>query len=219
MCVSNCARASQRTCNVAVTVCVCVAMCVYVCVRRCQDVLSKPDGGGTSPTAVWCHDFLVDDGETGRGSCCTQDEELIAWCSSDAAKASPLYAAACDPTSLQFAMDRYVLSPDNTSLAVQTAGLWDQQKMGALWPRLLAQSPICEVLGQHQRLWLQRVLAAAAAASPLTIVGSGSVLLAGIGYVDSSGSACSSDDLYCYSLAQVSTATIPPPSSIHHHYH
>ncbi len=38
---------------------------------------SQPDHAALG----WCRDFLLDDGATGRGSCCTKDDDLAAWCS------------------------------------------------------------------------------------------------------------------------------------------
>ena len=36
---------------------------------------------GRVDTDPWCRDFILDDGSgLGRGSCCTKDEELAAWC-------------------------------------------------------------------------------------------------------------------------------------------
>lgn len=64
-------------CGCAVVLC-CVAVlwCCAVWRRRCEGVLAQPDHNALG----WCRDFLLDDGATGRGSCCTKDDDLAAWC-------------------------------------------------------------------------------------------------------------------------------------------
>lgn len=49
---------------------------------------------------VVCDDWLRTGGPVGTGSCCRQDDDIfLGWCQKDEAKESPLFAAACDPTS------------------------------------------------------------------------------------------------------------------------
>ncbi|KAG2450456.1 hypothetical protein HYH02_004958 [Chlamydomonas schloesseri] len=165
----------------------------------CEGLLSsQPDHAALG----WCRDFLLDDGATGRGSCCTKDDDLAAWCALPGSRSSPLWAAACDPTSSAWASEPLVLGPDNTTLLAVDPALYDSA-VRELWPRLLQAeaSPVCEVLGAAQRQWLSRRLARSQAA--LTLVASGSVVLGSVGYNDPVLGYCSGDDWNCYQPAQL----------------
>lgn len=167
--------------------------------KWCEGVLSSRRSGDSD--AVWCRDFLVDDGATGRGSCCAADDDLQAWCQRADSRLSPLWTAACDATSASFRAQPLVLSADNVSLSTASVPLWEQQLQGN-WGRLIQESPLCEVLGMTQRRWLQEALAASDA--PLKLVASGSVVAGSPGRVDeSSGNTCSGDDWECFKPAQV----------------
>ncbi|GFR47159.1 hypothetical protein Agub_g8850 [Astrephomene gubernaculifera] len=166
----------------------------------CEQVLTQP----VHTAFGWCRDFLLDDGTTGRGSCCTKDDDLAAWCALPGSRNSPLWSVACDPTSSSWASRPLVLAADNTSLLTADERLWDDaSSVQALWPRLLQahDSPVCEVLGAAQRSWLSRHLAASRAA--LTLVASGSVLLGNLNWTNPEEGACSGDEWSCWRPAQL----------------
>ncbi|GLC64325.1 hypothetical protein PLESTF_000149400 [Pleodorina starrii] len=171
----------------------------------CQKVLQNP----ADPMYGWCRDFLLDDGTTGRGSCCTKDQDMATWCSLPSSRdaADPaLWRAACDPTSSDWGRLPLVLGPDNaTLLRADDERLWtDEQQQAALWPRLLQahESPVCEVLGAAQRSWLSDHLAASTA--PLTLLVSSSVPLGSVNFTDpATGNSCSGDDWDCWQPAQL----------------
>ncbi|EFJ47581.1 hypothetical protein VOLCADRAFT_91850 [Volvox carteri f. nagariensis] len=183
----------------------------------CQSVV-LPDP--SHPRLGWCRDFLLGDGEgaTGRGSCCSKDQELAAWCSLPSSRAHPLYGAACNVASSEWGRVPLVVGADNTSLVVLTGGGggrngsgsgsgWDEltgDQLAVLWPRLVQarDSPVCEVLGAAQRTWLYDHLTASSA--PVHLLVSGSVPLGGVGYKDpDTGNVCSGDDWNCWQPAQL----------------
>ncbi|KXZ56257.1 hypothetical protein GPECTOR_1g224 [Gonium pectorale] len=166
----------------------------------CEGILAQPDPD--SPRTSWCQDFLIDDGATGRGSCCRKDEDLALWCGLPSSRDSPLWSAACDPTSSEWGSRQVVLGPDNATLLQVDEALWETQAR-ELWPRLMQarDSPVCEVLGSAQREWLSRRLSASTAA--LTLVASGSVLLPSVGWQDPVQGACGGDDISCWKPAQL----------------
>ncbi|KAG2486941.1 hypothetical protein HYH03_014440 [Edaphochlamys debaryana] len=165
----------------------------------CTGVLAQPE---LFPRHTgFCRDFLLDDGASGRGSCCTKDGDLAAWCALPDSRSSPLWASACDPTSAQWGSGTLVLGADNRTLMGAGDALWDTEP-GPLWSRLMQahDSPVCEVLGAAQRRWLRERLASSSAA--LTLVASGSVPVGNPVFNDSKG-LCSDDDWTCYRPAQV----------------
>ena len=56
--------------------------------------------------------------------------------SQPSSRSSPLWAAACDPTSSAWASEPLVLGPDNATLLAVDPGLYDSA-LRELWPRLL----------------------------------------------------------------------------------
>ncbi|MEW5306897.1 MAG: hypothetical protein WDW36_009334 [Sanguina aurantia] len=168
----------------------------------CTLQLSTATPGSTA--YVLCYDFLVNDGKTGVGSCCTRDEDWAGYCSRSS-PSDPHWTALCDPTSADFGMRRLALSSDNTTVVELGAGApWDGAVLAAGWRHTpvkdMSQSSMCEMLGLQQRRWMAEHLAASTA--PLTLVVSGSVLLGSVGFRDRKG-ACSEDDWGCWNPAQV----------------
>ncbi|GLI65466.1 hypothetical protein VaNZ11_008816 [Volvox africanus] len=168
----------------------------------CQTILQSTSGS-THPMWGWCHDFLLDDRLTGRGSCCTKDQDLAAWCAMSSSAADPLWRAACDPTSREWGTVPLVLGADNATLRLLDEDLWSSDQFAVLWPRVLqaSDSPMCEVLGAAQRAWLSDHLASSLA--PLTLVVSGSVPVGSIGFTNPETGVCSGDDWNCWQPAQL----------------
>jgi hypothetical protein len=109
----------------------------------------------------------------------------------------------CDPTAWEFAAAPAVLSPDNATLLPPDFESDWQSGQPASWRRLIegAASPMCEMLGPRQRLWLRERLSGPAA---LKLVASGSVLAGSLGHPEAEGtSECDGDDWACWRPAQV----------------
>jgi hypothetical protein len=109
----------------------------------------------------------------------------------------------CDPTAAEFAAAPAILAPDNATLLPADQEADWQSGQSASWRRLVegASSPMCEMLGRRQRLWLRQRLAGPA---PLKLVGSGSVLAGSVGHPEADGtSECDGDDWACWRPAQV----------------
>ncbi|GIL44626.1 hypothetical protein Vafri_2150 [Volvox africanus] len=102
----------------------------------CQTILQSA-AGSTHPMRGWCRDFLLDDGVTGRGSCCTKDQDLAAWCAMSSSAADPLWPAACDPTSREWGTVPLLLGVDNATLRLLDEDLWSSDQFAVLWPRVL----------------------------------------------------------------------------------
>eukprot|EP00200_Dunaliella_tertiolecta_P004176 CAMPEP_0202341118 /NCGR_PEP_ID=MMETSP1126-20121109/2261_1 /ASSEMBLY_ACC=CAM_ASM_000457 /TAXON_ID=3047 /ORGANISM="Dunaliella tertiolecta, Strain CCMP1320" /LENGTH=624 /DNA_ID=CAMNT_0048931911 /DNA_START=143 /DNA_END=2017 /DNA_ORIENTATION=- len=157
---------------------------------------------------AWCKDFLVADeqGVNPGGSCCFRDEQRAAWCEQDGSSSHPLFKAACDPTTPEFGTVPLVMSQKGKSgeegweLRKARASDWDNP--AGIWQWLEEDSPICEMLGSQQRVWLEKQLAASTA--PLKLVASGSVVFGSVGFKRPDGSVCGGDDWLCYQPAQTS---------------
>eukprot|EP00877_Chromochloris_zofingiensis_P012778 jgi/Chrzof1/7754/Cz02g35160.t1 len=165
-----------------------------------SQVLTRPPNPYDGDLA-WCQDFLTSGGPGGMGSCCRKDDDWMTWCQLPSSAGHALWATLCDPTSDLFGTQLLVLDTDNTTVLPNTNMLWDKAALN--WNRLLqgSTSPMCEMLGLRQRLWLRNRLAASKA--PLKIIASGSVLAGSVGYADVSSSAvCSGDDWMCWLSAQ-----------------
>lgn len=171
-------------------------------------VRSLSSSARTAHNIAWCQNFLLSGVVPGTGACCDKDEQIfLGWCKLPSSIHSKYYRHACDVTYEGFAQLSLVLKngdlvpPDGTEpFDVYQA------------------SPICEVLGKTQRMWLRSSLSASSAA--LKVIVSGSVLMANplpsecANYIDLNASSstygqevsvnctCSKDDIDCYPAAQ-----------------
>lgn len=168
-------------------------------VRRkwCDLVLAQEGRGPKDYEWVWCRDMFVAGGPSGGGACCARDEEWAAWCTTAGAPDHPRWRELCDPSSSEFASAPAVLAADNKTVLSTRAEIEAAWKDGqaALWRRLVSGvgSPVCDMLGAHQRGWLRGLVAASGA--PLLLVGSGSPVAGSVGHLEANDTSyCDGDD-------------------------